>query len=124
MKFSVLVFIILGAAQMRCMPTSDHLTCSMFRNGKFILVNAYPLMKGELIRNGNTQVIKNLIKKTESIETIKWLSDCKYKIEEPGKPDSVWLTVEVVKIVGDTAYIKGSYPNIEYQPILKIVKVK
>jgi hypothetical protein len=45
-------------------------------------------MKGELIRNGNTQVIKNLVKNTESVETIEWLPDCKCKIAEKGKRGS------------------------------------
>ena len=65
-------------------------------------------MKGEITRNGDTQIIKNSIKNTESLETIEWLSDCKYKIKEKEKPESIWLTVEIVKIVGDTAYIQGS----------------
>jgi hypothetical protein len=43
---------------------------------------------------------------------------------ERGKPDSVWLTIEIINIVGDTAFLQGSYPHINYKPILKIVKVK
>jgi hypothetical protein len=81
-------------------------------------------MKGELIRNGNTQVIKNLVKNTESVETIEWLPDCKCKIAEKGKRGSAWLTSHIIKIVDDTACMQGSYPNIDYKPILKIVKGK
>jgi hypothetical protein len=80
-------------------------------------------MKSEIIRKGNTQIIKNLITNTEAVETIRWLSDCTYVINEKEKPD-VKLSVEIIKITGDTAYIQGSYPNIKYKPVLKIVKMK
>jgi hypothetical protein len=43
------------------------------------------------------------------------LPDCKYKIAEKGKPGSAWLTIEIIKIVDNTAYMQGSYPR--YQPV-------
>jgi len=105
-------------------PPVDRLDCSKFRVGRFILISDNPVMKGEIIRKGDTQIIKDLFKNSETLETIKWLSDCKYKIEEKEKPESRWLTVEIIKIVGDTAYLQGSYPNIDNKPVLKIFKVK
>ena len=124
MKFSPVIFMILVSSGTQCRGPGSGLDCSKFKNGRFVLVSSDPLMKGEIIRNGNTQVIRNFIKNRESVETIKWLSDCKYKIAEKGKSDSAWLTIAIIKIVDDTAYMQGSYPNIDYKPILKIVKVK
>jgi hypothetical protein len=47
-----------------------------------------------------------------------------YTVRGKEEPDSVALTVEIIKTVGDTAYIQGSYPNIGYKPVLKIFKAK
>jgi hypothetical protein len=122
--FLTLTFIALLSRGIQCQTAENGLNCSEFRNGRFILINEDPLMKGEIIRKGNTQIIKNLITNTETVETIRWLSDCVYVIDEKEKPDSVKLSVEIIKITGDTAYIQGSYPNIKYKPVLKIVRVK
>ena len=53
MKFFILIPIVLSSTEIQCHATNSALDCSMFKNGRFILVNEEPLMKGELIRNGN-----------------------------------------------------------------------
>jgi hypothetical protein len=39
-------------------------------------------MRGEIIRNGNTQIVKNLINNTESVEIVEWISDCNTQCAE------------------------------------------
>ena len=128
-SISAIIFVIM----IGCNSTtkSHKLDCSKFRDGVFLTKIDTPYYKGEITRKGNTQIEKNLETGATATLEVKWIDDCTYLLTPVSETDSSLnylknksLTVEIIKIAGDTVYTVSYIPGINFNPEIKMIKIR
>ena len=131
MKYSIsatVLFIMLGC---NSTANSHKLDCAKLRDGVFLTQTDTPYYKGEITRKGNTQIEKNLETGASATMEVKWINDCTYSLTVIGELDSSLnyltnksLTVEIIKISGDTVYTLNHIPGNRFSPEIKMIKIR
>lgn len=128
-SISAIIFVIM----IGCSSTtkSRKLDCSKFRDGVFLTKIDTPYYKGEITRKGNIQIEKNLETGATATLEVKWIDDCTYLLTPVSETDSSLnylknksLTVEIIKIAGDTVYTVSYIPGINFNPEIKMIKIR
>lgn len=129
-SISGLIFLIVIGCNSTTKP--HKLDCSKFRDGVFLTQIDTPYYyRGEITRKGNTQIEKNLETGATATLEVKWINDCTYALTFISEADSSLnylknksLTVEITNISGDTVYTVSHIPGINFNPEIKMIKIR